>query len=185
MCKFDTKTEEAFYNLMTLKGIKCEKIQDKKSPAPDFLCDLNGYKAVFELKEFAQSGTTLKLGKNFIAQSITLTGAAARFMDDSKKKFLNPLFKNLPSALVITNLRPLLRWETIIDQVEKALRDNFANFPQIGNVILTGYNKPSNSIIALHIFENRNSVRSINRDFFLNFKCKYYDYLFHHPKITT
>ena len=175
MSTFDTKTEEAFYNLMKLKKVNCEKIiGNKKDPIPDFLCELNNYKAIFELKDLNESGTTEWLGQNFVAQNITIASAASRFINQCAKKFSNVDYKNFDSALVITNLRPFINFEnTLMPQIKKAMDDNFVKHPEIGNLIVAGYNEPSKRIIAFHVFENKNSKRIIKKDFFNNFNFKY------------
>jgi len=171
---FDTKTEAAFSDLMKRHNINCQKICEKNNAHPDFICELNNIKCVFELKDLNKSGTIKSLGKNFIAQNITIAGAISRFISACKKKFSNKRYINYPSALVITNLRPLIRRNNvIIPQVEKALKDNLKNHPEIGDIILAGYNQPSNSMIAFHIYENKNSERIIPSDFFSNFNHQY------------
>lgn len=172
---FDTKTEEAFFNLMKSHNANCHKIQEKSDPHPDFVCELNNIKVFFELKDLNESGTTKWLSQNMVAQNITIAGAVSRFLTDCKKKFLPDKYANDYSALVITNLRPLIRWDiTLIPQIEKALQDNLNNHPEIGNVILTGYDEKSNSIEALHIYTNKSSKRIIPELFFKTFKHKYY-----------
>jgi hypothetical protein len=176
MSNFATKFEESFYNLMQSKGIKCIKIQEnKKDAVPDFLCELNNYQVIFELKELNESGTTEWLGQNFVIQKITIKETINRFMEECTNKFLNKNFKYLDSALLFTNHRPIISFEgTLWPEIEKAARNNIIMYPEIGNFIFAGYNEPSNSITALHIFENKKSKRVIKKDFWYNFNYKIY-----------
>jgi hypothetical protein len=177
MDPFDTKTEESFLNFTSKGNIKCTKIKhnnDKSKSIPDFLCFLNNYKAIFELKDLNESGTTLKMGDNFIGQKITIFKTVSRFINECKDKFLNPDYKNYPSALVISNLRKFIFWNVLISQTEEALINNLKNHSEIGNVIITGYNQESNKILAFHIYENPHSNRTIDRNFFSNLNVKYY-----------
>ncbi|MBU3925402.1 hypothetical protein KJ854_05750 [Patescibacteria group bacterium] len=178
MPNFDTKTEEAFFSLMHNKKVNCAKVVgNKKSDSiPDFLCELNNYKVIFELKDLNESGTTKWLSHNFVSQNITIAGAVSRFINQCSKKFLNIDFKNFDSALIVTNLRPFIDFEnTLMSQIKRAIEVSFVEHPEIGNLIVAGYNKPSNQIIAFHIFENKNSKRIIKKDFFNNFNSKYYN----------
>lgn len=174
MNKFDTNTERSFYNLCRSKKVNCEKIRPEKDGQsyPDFMCKKNDYKVIFELKDFNKSGSTKYFG-NGVAQNITISETIHRFIKKSKKKFKNKKYIKFPSGLIITNLRPLLRWETIVNQCESVIKNELSNYPEIGDVILTGYNKSSNQIIAFHIYENKNSNRTINKEFFKDFNYKF------------
>ena len=175
MENFDTKTEEAFFNLMKNHGVNCQKIYEKSNPHPDFICELNNIKCIFELKDLRESGTAKWLGVNFLVQNITIAGKISRFISACKKKFSNEKYINYASALVITNLRPFIMWkEVLVPQVEKALINNLKNHSEIGNVILVGYNQPSNNITALHVYKNKNSKRIIPPAFFTGFNHRYY-----------
>lgn len=175
MSEFDTQTEEAFYNLCRSKEIDCKKIDIKKDGQsyPDFICKKNDYKVVFELKDLNISGSTKYFNNGVIGQNITIAETISRFIKRSKKKFKNKKYINYPSGLIVTNLRPLIRWKTIVDQCESVIKNELNNYPEIGNVILTGYNKPSNRIIAFHIYENKNSKRTIDKEFFKDFNYEF------------
>lgn len=172
MQNFDTATEEAFYNLMQARKILCKKLKTSNIPIADFLCCLNGYKIIFELKNLEESRTTRWYGKSMLIRSNTIPNRIKSNMVDCKKKFLNPLHKNLPSAMVIINTMKLTIWEIDKDYIEDALRQNIGLFPEIGNIVLAGYNKPSNSILALHYYENKFSKRVVDRSFFERFNSK-------------
>jgi len=176
MNHFDTKTEEAFSDLMKSHNINCQKIQEKSDSHPDFVCELNNVKVFFELKDLNESGTTKWHSNNYVEQSITITGAVSGFISECRNKFFNKKYSDNYSALVITNLRPFIRWDiTLIPQIEKALKDNLLNHPEIGNVILTGYCEKSNSIKAFHIYTNKSSKRIIPEIFFKDFHREYYN----------
>jgi len=175
---FDTKTEEAFYNLMKGRGYKCKKIRDKTSPSPDFLCeDKNGYQAVFELKDFKKSGSTRFLLPRIVIQNITIKGTLKRFLNNTKKKISVPKYSKFPSGLVITYLRPFGLSEKYFEEIKRCLKEYFNQnqYPEIGTVIVAGFNEPSNTIVALHIFENQFSERNINKKFFKDLNHKHYE----------
>lgn len=173
--QFDTKTEEAFYNYLKLKGVLCKKIKviQRDKSYPDFLCKYKDCEAVFELKNFDISGSTEYRDPNIIAQSITFSGTIQRDLRKSKGKFLNEQYKNFPSAMVFINLRPRTGWEIIVQQTEDAVSNNFYKHPEIGNIILAGYNESSNSIMGFYIYENQYSNRVISRGFFENLNPKF------------
>lgn len=175
---FDTETEKSFHTLMTRNGIICDKISchDKSLPTPDFLCKKNDLQAVFELKDLNESGTTEETSDGLVSQKITVARTVRRFIDECTKKFSNTKYGEYPSALVITNLRKFLSFQDIlIPETERVLQWKLKDNPEIGNIIITGYNEPSNRMVAFHIYENPYSIRHIDRNFFMKINHKYYE----------
>lgn len=176
MSEFSTQTEEAFSELMKRKDIFCTKIVENKiDKIPDFLCEINNYKVVFELKDINDSGTTKWLRPNMLTRKNTIESTIGRFIEQASNKFINNTYVNFDSGLVITNLRSFVSFEhNLMPQVVKIVNNKLSQHQEIGNLIICGYNKSGNQIIALHIFENKNSKRIIKKDFFNKFNCKCY-----------
>ena len=172
MSEFSTKTEEFFSSIMNKNNILCSKVPENKiDKVPDFLCKFDKYKVVFELKDLNESGTTVNLMSNMIVRKNTIESTICRFIEGASRKFLNKEYISCDSALVITNLRLQVPFQNIMTQVQSTIINKLSEYPQIGNLIITGYN---NKILAFHIFENKNSKRIIKKDFFNNLNHKYY-----------
>ncbi len=105
----------------------------------------------------------------------TIESTINRFIEQASNKFINNTCVNFDSGLVITNLRLFVSFEyNLMPQVIKIVNNKLSQYQEIGNLIICGYNESSNQIIALHIFENKNSKRIIKKDFFNTFNCKFY-----------
>lgn len=175
MFAFNTKTEEAFSNLMSAKKIVCSKIEeDKINKVPDFLCELNNYKTVFEIKDLMPSGTE-KWANGVLIQRINIEKVVCGFVKDASEKFLNKNYSNFDSGLVINNFRTNIRFEELIVEVEKVIKNCLGEYSEVGNLIITGYSAPTNEIRAFHIFENKKSKRIINKLFFKDINTKYHE----------
>lgn len=66
-----------------------------------------------------------------------------------------------------------MRRKTIVDQCESVIKNELNNYPEIGDVILTSYNKASNRILVLHIYKNKNSNKIIDKEFFKDFNYEF------------
>lgn len=175
--EFSTRTEKAFSELMSKKGISCSKIsEDKINKVPDFLCESDNYKVVFEFKDINESGTTEWLSPNMLVRKNTTESTINRFIEQASNKFMNNTYTNFDSGLVVTNLRSFVNFESsIMPQIIDIINKKLSKFQEIGNLIICGYNNPGNLIVALHIFENKNSKRIIPKGFFNKFNHKYYN----------
>ncbi|MBU1038667.1 hypothetical protein KKC17_00290 [Patescibacteria group bacterium] len=145
--KFDTKTEESFCNFFKNVGENIVKI--KGNNFPDFLVD---DRFVFEIKEINKSGTE-EYSNGVKIQKINIINVVNKYIIDFDKKIKSyeKIKKCSYYGLVFYNLR----YQTDNHIKESFKNSKIKNYKIINSLIYAGYNKPTNTTLALSVFNNK------------------------------